>query len=385
MLNIRLKALDQINNREMEPFVKRGFDRQLIVPIQKDEFSRRPLLVLGELWENISRIEREDSEMVLKFSKYSKINPNLASYIHVRAFSETGIQAYRFTAIITTLRIITQNLIRQSTTTLRDIFYRDVSAFQGSQARLNETLALIANSLGFSMERDFKITPSPKGLIFGGPQIHLVLDEGTSLDLNYSKSILVPTSIFRSFSFKSGGIDAIIIMEKEAVFKMFTEYLQESYIQHNLIVLTGKGNPDKASTRFLSALRISFPDVPICLFVDSDVYGLRILWTYILAAGGPSPSIMFAGTFLLEHTRGYLTIAPREWKLMMNFLKEITIFQETYIATPTPLLEIIKRELKRGMLLGKKAEINVMCETSQGENLNTYLWAKVAHEICNKT
>ncbi|GEQ67942.1 hypothetical protein JCM33374_g1608 [Metschnikowia sp. JCM 33374] len=326
-------------------------------------------------------------ELVLKLELVSNHKNKGRSDHHVflREFSETETRAHRFTALITTLRLVTQNLRRQTTTTLRDIFYKDVSAFQGSQTRSNDCLKLVSNSLGFSLERDLKINPSPKGLVYGGPHLHLQ-SKNTHISLSYNgEYVLVPASISDETIFTSEHIDAVIITEKEAVFKSFSAYLQVLRNARTLITLTGKGNPDKASTRFLGALRRSFNNLPVFVFVDSDVYGLRIFWTYMLAAGGPASSVVFAGTFLLEHERGYLTIAQREWKLMMNFLKEVTSFESSFCKKPETSIRLIKRELTRGMLLGKKAELNVMCDTSPDDSLNEYMWKRIAQQMCDKT
>ncbi|OBA19561.1 DNA topoisomerase IV, alpha subunit [Metschnikowia bicuspidata var. bicuspidata NRRL YB-4993] len=329
---------------------------------------------------------RDEHELVLKTYGVSirASRPRSGVFVLLREFSETESQASRFTAVLTALRLVTQNLRRQSTTTLRDIYYRDVSAFQGSQYRLNESLRLIASSLGYSLERDLKVFPSPKGLVYGGPHIRLELQGGADINLNYDgESVLIPTSIPESMHC-TDNIGAIVVLEKEAVFKSFSGYLRHVPTPQKIIMLTGKGNPDRASVRFLSALENTFPHAPILVFVDSDVYGLRIWWTYMRGAGGPDSKVVFAGTYLLEHLRGHLTIAAKEWKLMMNFLKEVSGFQAE-LGAEAESLRLLKRELTRGMLLGKKAELNVMSDSSRDEDLNTYMWKKVAHEVCNKT
>ncbi|KAF8001032.1 hypothetical protein HF325_004821 [Metschnikowia pulcherrima] len=385
MFKIKLKALVHHGEYTKCTASEEGYGQhQRIVSLVDANSGHLPISVLEQIWTSIA--SSDDTELVLKVKKgckNSRTVPQMFGFI--REFAETEAQAHRFTAVLTTLRLVTQNLRRQSITTLRDIYYKDVSAYHGSQRRLNDSLKLISASLGYNTELELNVNPSPKGLLFGGPRIHLAVNHATDIELGFDKECaLIPAGIIEESYLTGDTVDVVVVIEKEAVFKSFSGYLLAAKNTPKILVLTGKGNPDKASTRFLQVLRKSFFDVPVVIFVDSDVYGLRILWTYMLAAGGAAANVMFAGTFLLEHERGYLTIARIEWKLMMNFLAEIMALQSQQDENDGLIYKLMRRELTRGMLLGKKAELNVMCDSSPDDDLNTYMWKKIAQDSVTK-
>lgn len=294
----------------------------------------------------------------------------------IREYSETKNQAIRYSSMVFALRLLIFNLNSPSVTTLRDIYYRDITAFNGNQENLNMALQRICESLRLYMADDLNIIPSTKGVIWGGPEIKLHFSSTFTLDLKFDHdlSIIPNFKDLKSISLYK-GIDVILILEKEAILRSFSDFIKASNL--TVVLVSGKGFPDHATRTAIQIIREKLPEVPMLGFFDSDVYGLRIFWNYVYTCKGHVPKIQLAGAFLFEHEREFLTIAKREWKLIMNFLKEIIALN--YSDRDLCNINLVRRELTRGMLLAKKAEINAICNPLRANDLNNYLLRKVLY------
>lgn len=168
--------------------------------------------------------------------------------------------------------------------------------------------------------------------------------------------------------------DIIVVFEKDSVLRQFSSFHNVSNV--NVIAITGKGFPDRCSKVFLHTLNRAYPDVPILVFVDSDVYGLEIFWQYALLNSEIGLNIELAGVFILDYSSGWLPLRDREWGLMISLLKRLHGNRRD--KTSCKNFKTSRREITRGLLLFKKAEMNVMKTGlgTAGANIAFHLWKK---------
>lgn len=410
-----------------------------------------PRECLHALWLQLVADSRTEEESVIgvgEATAESSIRSRSSNCI-IRELAESKHQLMRYTHLVTAIRLTLNHVNSKGNTTLRDIYYRDVAAFGGKQTNLNAALKLLSRSLNLSLTTDLLIHPSPKGLIWGGDFVLLTQNGNPVFELNYQKNYQMIPYIPEDVQFTaSKAPSVIIVMEKEAVFKSFCDYVRELKTEMSLIVLTGKGFPDTCTKRFVWCLQRSFPSTPVLFFVDSDVYGIRIFWCFV-----DSESQFYvcrseiAGVFLFEYQEGWISILAKERLLMIrslqlnetrrwsdgstsrrlqptairpkieeflldgslphpnspfvNFQPEAS--QEASQAAASKQLhlqpyhlqareninaKIIHRELTRGLLFGAKAEMNILGDsTKPAATLNHYLWCKIklAGEVtCSK-
>lgn len=284
----------------------------------------------------------------------------------------------RFASLVTIVRYVIKNLVSGNISTKRDVYYQSVAVFK-TQSHCDQLLDWLSHSLAVSL-REMLIYPNQKSLIYG----KLAADE----DSFVSNSIrLLPVS--QDFSSINKNISLVILVEKDAVFKRFCYYFCKIYPQYikKVLFITSKGYPDNLTKSFLQSLLLHI-DVPVLAFNDSDIYGLSIFKSYkYFTKSNLSDRLIFLGVFLLEYNHGWLTIRLRDFKLMISFLntlKDLILSAQT----EQEKLELLKwkRETTRGMLLFKKAEMNIVGSKSDTNsleiqastnNINTYLMSKI--------
>lgn len=292
--------------------------------------------------------------------------------LELHQFANTEFETRKFAAVITVLKIFINNLKLKKSSTKRDVYYHDVALFQKSQVFANDIMEIIADSFHFSLENDLNVYPSQKGLIYAELSMQ---DQGRIW--NASEPVLIP----RSSSFDIlGSPRGIIIIEKDAIFRSFCDYVRS--LELNLIIITGKGFPDEKTKRFVQYLSRRFPSVPMLGFMDSDIYGLSILKNFKYTKDfslNICPQLRLAGVFLLEYSQGWLDISPREWKMMVNFIRDLR--RQKAVSIPElKELNVWHREVTRGLILFKKSEMNII-ETCP----NVYMLKKLSMCIQQST
>lgn len=290
--------------------------------------------------------------------------------ISIEEITESEIHSKRFSRFICLLRLLYCQFQSKSSTTVRDIFYSDVQLFT-RQACITKFLTIVSLSLNLLLCYDFHVSPSAKGLIWGGHNLEIVLESKNNNVVFSEVPMLIPMLPEYSEISLNPKPDIIILFEKDAVFHQFCSNLK--VLHRNVLALTGKGFPDRNSQLFLNALYRADPQTPILAFVDADIYGLEIFWHYANLLPETS-SLILAGPFLLDYSCGWLALRDREWRLMINFLKRKSSKTEQHQRDRN--WKATHRELTRGLLLFKKAEMNVLKDNQR--NLNSYLWRKIA-------
>ncbi|RLV89234.1 Meiosis-specific protein SPO11 [Spathaspora sp. JA1] len=276
-------------------------------------------------------------------------------------FSSNIHELEKFIALVKIIKILYHHTKSGKHTTLRDIYYQDVEIFGHNQSNCTRLLELfVEDSLQWSLGEHLNIRPSQKGMIYGDcfENFHKTT-EPILIPINYQDHFIDSKTNNKRL--------LIIIIEKDAVFQSLCHYLKISNNKiQNFLVISGKGYPDRLTLRFLMWISRSFPTSTIGFF-DSDVYGLRICKSYQRCVR----ELIFGGVFLLEtNIRDHLPITFRDIKIMINLL--ITLSEERNQENNS-IFMLWKRELTRGLILFRKAEMNVL---EFATDLNHYINVK---------
>lgn len=292
--------------------------------------TEEPLNKLSEAWTGLCSPEPK----VIRLERRKPIElPEIA---------DSAAGAAKFLAVTVLTRILVANLRQNGTLTKRDVYYRNTSVF-GSQSALDAALELVSSALDTPLEL-LHVYLSPKSLLYATFPVTLKVGD-KRVDLGPRQdALLVPHCSPNESAELSADPSAIVVFEKEAVFRPFCA----EAITQRLLVVTGKGYPDWLARRLLGQLERH--KVPIILFVDSDVYGLSIHWLYALAA----PTTQLGGVFLTDYANCLVTITGRDMAHGIGFLKRL------------PRGSVLHREMTRGLKLGKKAEMNQLDEALRG-------------------
>lgn len=271
-------------------------------------------------------------------------------------------ESRKFSSIIKLISYLARKLPLGKITTKRDFHYQDVKLFQ-NQEYSNSIIDLFSTSLNLSTQDNLLIYSSQKGLCYGNCKFSL---NNQWFDLTYSSApILIPHILSNHILTFTQPPIAIIIIEKDAVFKSFTTYLTEFSPSSNFLVVTGKGFPDKLTKKFIELSSANL-NIPILTFVDSDVYGLSIFKNYMFSNSAYLENIILAGVFLLEYTDGWLNITSLDLRRMIGLVKSTSL--QTHLHKE---LAKLHRELTRSLLLLKKSEMNVI-----NHNCSHYIFSK---------
>ncbi|CCE78106.1 Piso0_000719 [Millerozyma farinosa CBS 7064] len=326
-----------------------------------------PLKTLARIWSEIQKNIHNDIVLVLQ--KPFSVRKTPGDYvksrnIEIRQLALVSGEARKFATLIKILKVLITNLLTRKQTTKRDIYYQDVALFQKSQTYVNEILDCISYSLHLSMEDDLGIFASQKGMLFS----QIPLAEGDTVF-----TFDTPTLIPRFHDIKLLGCpDAVIILEKEAIFKSFCQFVKEKNL--NYLVITGKGFPDRLTRNFVTYLSKEYKNLAFLGFVDADVYGINILKTYKYSLGfsvPQCPQLRLAGVHLLEYRDGWQDLSMRDWKMTSNFINKVkTNCHGTHLEKCE--VKLWHRELTRSLVLFKKSEINVI-----SNDPNQYIFDKI--------
>lgn len=279
---------------------------------------------------------------------YLKLNSRIGSEIYVEQFCDF----YRFNVLLKLFKLAIMQIFAANITptTIRDIYYKDVEIYRRNQDACNKSLILIfERSLNVSLEKDLQIYPLQKGLVFGNIDLEIVTRSlRTTLTLDYSQeAILIP--IFESVSCNA-RVD-VIVLEKDAVFKSLCTLLQKENPNNHIVVITGKGFPDRLTRRFLRCLTEN-NDSTFTGYFDSDVYGIGIYRLYREFC----PKLAFGGIKLIC-TADCLNISYRDYRLMVSTISKLKQSSSND--------DIALRELQRGLFLHKKAEMNSLTDLNK--------------------
>lgn len=294
--------------------------------------------------------------------------------------SESHGESRKFVTHILAMKLLLKNHLERKVVSMRELFYRDVSSFRNRQSVLKEAVVNVASMHDMSISEDFGVYPSSKGLVYGGPSIQLHDKRDYKifhLDYCYREQ-LIP--------YMSGNLhvdnepSTVVLFEKDSVFKSYCDHFKRYKVDKNrsYLFMTAKGFPDDASIRFLYSIAQSCKELAIHAFMDSDVYGICIFWTYRRALKQFADRIHFKGVYLLDYQSGWVTVNRRDLSLTISLLKRVSFEQPALSTKQVDTLMRIKQELTRGLLLFKKAEMNAIgTDSADDHDLLSYVDSKM--------
>ena len=168
--------------------------------------------------------------------------------------------------------------------TIRGMYYATLSTvgdeknkqkFWNSQDDSDNAIKAIELLTGVPRE-EFSVTSKPKGMISGPITLRV---GGDIINCNLGSratSQLIPTNI-RDVEIVDVKADFVMVVEKDTV---LNNIRKSGFIQkHNAILMTGSGEPDRATRMMVRALNEEWKK-PVVVFADADPWGLGIALRY---------------------------------------------------------------------------------------------------------
>src|ERR671919_704788 len=168
--------------------------------------------------------------------------------------------------------------------TIRGMYYATLSTvgddkikqkFWNSQENSDDAIKAVELLTGVPRE-EFSVTSKPKGMISGPITLRV---GGDVIDCSLGSratSQLIPTNI-RDVEIVDVKADFTMVVEKDTV---LNNIRKSGFIQkYNAILLTGSGEPDRATRMMVKALNEEWKK-PVVVFADADPWGLGIALRY---------------------------------------------------------------------------------------------------------
>src|SRR5919205_1534304 len=175
-------------------------------------------------------------------------------------------------------------LDEQMESTIRGMYYATLSTvgddknkqkFWNSQENSDDAIKAIELLTSVPRE-EFSVTSKPKGMISGPITLRV---GGDIIDCNLGSratSQLIPTNI-RDVEIIDVKANFVMVVEKDTV---LNNIRKSGFIQkYNAILLTGSGEPDRATRIMVKALNEEWKK-PVVIFADADPWGLGIALRY---------------------------------------------------------------------------------------------------------
>ncbi len=179
----------------------------------------------------------------------------------------------KFTQTVAIGATITELLKRNIHAQLRDIFYNRAYLFE-TQKESDAIIEDIAAMMGVYRE-NLGVVASAKGVCVGEVKIR---DKGDVIDCSrLGTGGWSITPLVDEVEFIDHNADFVLVIEKDAAFFRLVE--DKFWKKHKCILVTGKGQADIATRRFVKRIREEI-GLPIYLLVDSDPYGFYIASVY---------------------------------------------------------------------------------------------------------
>ncbi|PIA63899.1 hypothetical protein AQUCO_00201307v1 [Aquilegia coerulea] len=167
---------------------------------------------------------------------------------------------------------------REKTITLSQLWYSGKKIFKNHQ-KFNETVDDVLCLLECS-RKSLKILASEKGLVCGKIQFK---DGKKWVDCEVGH--IIPGDINRVSNIICEDALFILLVEKEASYhRIIDDMFHEDF---PCIIITGKGQSDVATRRFLKKI-VDENKIPVYCLVDCDPYGIEIYNVYTCGSKGMS-------------------------------------------------------------------------------------------------
>lgn len=172
-----------------------------------------------------------------------------------------------------------QSIRHATLITKRDVHYMCHTLFP-TTATVHTCLNALSKSLGITNPNDLRIIAAPKGLVAGCLSFVDEFDNTVHVHGFGEQGCLLPPrpERIKKMSFSAR---AVIIIEKETVFRCILDEANSNSILAPYILITGKGFPDNATVQFVNRLLSECGHIPIFLLTDADPHGVLIANTYV--------------------------------------------------------------------------------------------------------
>src|ERR1044072_565195 len=189
-----------------------------------------------------------------------------------------------FTQYLVMANAVRKLLDEEMESTIRGMYYATLSTvgdeknkqkFWSGQDDSDDAIKAIELLTNVPRE-EFSVTSKPKGMISGPITLSV---GGDLIDCNLGSratSQLIPTNI-RDVEIVKVKADFVMVVEKDTV---LNNIRKSGFIQkYNAILLTGSGEPDRATRMMVKALNEEWKK-PVVVFADADPWGLGIALRY---------------------------------------------------------------------------------------------------------
>jgi len=189
-----------------------------------------------------------------------------------------------FTQTLVLGRVITEALEQGHYPTQRDLYYT-VSAFELPNGKLlfkdqpeSDAILRDIEVLTGYLREDMGIVTKEKGQIVG----KIVFEgkvAGEKVRIDCSKTPMLPTipSLVDRIKILEVDADFVLVIEKSAVLESL--WHSGFWKKYNCLLVTGSGQPDRATRRMVRRLAYEF-ELPVYVLVDGDPYGWHIYSVY---------------------------------------------------------------------------------------------------------
>ncbi len=343
----------------LDSLLKEIFERVL----RQAEQGENPFLEIPERSKNTIVYDEKRDLILLKKLLYRRDFLNLKN---VRKFTQT-------LAIAST---IVELLRRGIHAQLRDVFYTRAYIFN-SQRESDDIIEDLAAMTGVYRE-SLGVIASAKGVCVGDIRIR---DRGDLIDCSrLGTGGWSITPLVEEVEFIDVNAEFVLVVEKDAAFFRLVE--DKFWKKHKCILITGKGQADIATRRFVKRLRDEL-DLPVFMLVDSDPYGFYIA------------SVYKRGSITLSFDS--LRLATRDAKLLGLLPSDLDKYEipkyarlKMTEADVKRLLEIRKyawfqderyqKEFELMLKRGEKAEVQALCSKDITYLSDTYVPRKLEEE-----
>ena len=261
-----------------------------------------------------------------KETKILRLGPRKA----VREFFDMG-EAKKFMQTVLMLSLIVKARREGDYPTIRDLYYtgkhtityidefgrRRREETWDDQRESNSVIQDIEVATGLLREH-MGIMHDAKGKIVGNV---IVRSKGYEIDLSRlgSGAYAVPPNVDKLEILRVDA-DYVLVVEKDAIFERLNE--EEFWRKHNCVLITGKGQPDRATRRMVRRLWEEF-GLPVYVLTDADPYGFYIYSVY----RSGSISLSYESELLATPEARFLGLTVtdiEEYKIPRNYIIKAT-------------------------------------------------------------
>lgn len=248
----------------------------------------------------------------------------------IREYFDIG-ESKRFMQTVLMLSIIIRARRERDYPTIRDLYYtgkhtitytdergrRRTEETWNDQRESNSVIQDLEVATGLLREH-MGIMHDAKGKIVGNMVIR-----SKGYDINLSRmgsgAYAIPPNVDR-IDIRKVDADYVLVVEKDAIFERLNE--EEFWRRNNCVLMTGKGQPDRATRRMVRRLWEEF-GLPVYILTDADSYGFYIYSVY----RSGSISLSYESERLATPEARFLGIAVTDiekYKIPKNFIIRAT-------------------------------------------------------------